>query len=84
MYLEDAHFSPMAQGMQGGSSRSTGVMSCRQWSWKVWLQGRTATAGGMGGCTKGPSGANDKSLLHSMQLNPVVGGISKPASQNHC
>lgn len=73
--------SPMAQGMHGGSlDWSLGVISCKQWSWKMWPQGRTATAGGIAGWKMCPSGAYETSLLHIRHLSPLSSGDpSKPA-----
>lgn len=72
--------SPMAQGMHGGSlDWSLGVISCKQWSWKMWPQGRTATAGGIAGWKMCPSGAYETSLLHIRHLSPLSSGDpSKP------
>lgn len=75
----------MAHGMHGGLlDWSSGVIFCKQLSWNVWPQLRTATGGEIGGCSTGPSGENIRSLLHIKHLSPVGSGCSsmrvKPSS----
>lgn len=81
----------MAQGMHGGSlDWSLGVISSKQWSWKMCPQGKTATAGGIGGWNMCPSGAYETSLLHIRHLSPlIIGDPLKPAKRkktfsNYC